>query len=184
MQKWFDAYLTWLLESPEGRAESKARNNHGSWYDVQTASFALFVDKKDLARKILGEFGTKRIAQQIEPDGRQPHELERTQSWNYSLFNLEALFAAASLGDNMELDLWNFETPDKRSIRKALDWLLPFAIGAKKWSYEQISSWQPEKLAPFLRRAAVRYHELSYEKAISKLSGGTGDERMQLLYPR
>ena len=184
LQKWFDAYLTWLLESPEGRAESKARNNHGSWYDVQTASFALFVDKKDLARKILGEFGTKRIAQQIEPDGRQPHELERTQSWNYSLFNLKALFAAASLGDNMELDLWNFETPDKRSIRKALDWLLPFAIGAKKWSYEQISSWQPEKLAPFLRRAAVRYHELSYEKAISKLSGGTGDERMQLLYPR
>lgn len=84
----------------------------------------------------------------------------------------------------MELDLWNFETPDKRSIRKALDWLLPFAIGAKKWSYEQISSWQPEKLAPFLRRAAVRYNELSYEKAISKLSGGTGDERMQLLYPR
>jgi hypothetical protein len=65
-----------------------------------------------------------------------------------------------------------------------LDWLLPFAIGAKKWSYEQISSWQPEKLAPFLRRAAVRYNELSYEKAISKLSGGTGDERMQLLYPR
>jgi hypothetical protein len=184
LQKWFDAYLTWLLESPEGRAESKARNNHGSWYDVQTASFALFVDKKDLARKILGEFGTKRIAQQIEPDGRQPHELERTQSWNYSLFNLEALFAAASLGNNMELDLWNFETPDKRSIRKALDWLLPFAIGAKKWSYEQISSWQAEKLAPFLRRAAARYHELSYEKAISKLSGVTGDERMQLLYPR
>jgi len=184
LQKWFDTYLTWLLESPEGRAESKTRNNHGSWYDVQVASFALFVDRKDLARKILGEFGTKRIAKQIEPDGRQPRELERTQSWNYSLFNLEALFDAASLGHTMELDLWNFETPDKRSIRKALDWLLPFAIGEKKWSHEQISSWQPEKLAPFLRRAAVRYHELSYERAISKLSGVRADERMQLLYPK
>ena len=184
LEKWFDAYLTWLLESPEGRVESQARNNHGSWYDVQIASFALFVDKKDLARKILGEFGTKRIAEQIEPDGRQPRELERTQSWNYSLFNLEALFDAASLGNNIELDLWNFETPDKRSVRKALDWLLPFAIGAKKWSYEPISSWQPEKLAPFLRRAALRYHELSYERTISKLSGVTGGERMQLLYPK
>jgi len=184
LQKWFDAYLTWLLESPEGRTESKARNNHGSWYDVQIASFALFVDKKDLAKTILEEFPTKRIAQQIEPDGRQPRELERTQAWNYSLFNLEALFDAASLGNKIELDLWNFETPDKRGIRKALDWLLPFAIGAKKWSYKQISSWQPEKLAPFLRRAVVRYREPSYEKAISKLSGVTADERMQLLYPQ
>jgi hypothetical protein len=184
LQKWFDAYLTWLLESPEGRAESKARNNHGSWYDVQIASFALFVDKKDLAKTILSEFSTKRVAQQIEPDGRQRRELERTQAWNYSLFNLEALFDAASLGNKIELDLWNFETPDKRGIRKALDWLLPFAIGAKKWSYKQISSWQPEKLAPFLRRAAVRYRELSYETAINKLSGVTGDERMQLLYPK
>ena len=82
------------------------------------------------------------------------------------------------------MDLWNFETPDKRSIRRALDWLLPFAIGEKKWSYEQISSWQPEKFAPFLRRAAVRYHEPLYEKAISKLPGLRADERMQLLYPK
>jgi hypothetical protein len=184
LQKWFDAYLMWLLESAEGRAESKARNNHGSWYDVQIASFALFVDRKDLARKILEDFGTRRIAEQIEPDGRQPQELERTQSWNYSLFNLEALFDAASLGNNLDLDLWNFETPDKRSIRKALDWLLPFAIGEKKWNYEQISSWQPEKLAPFLRQAAVRYHELSYERAISKLPRVGADDRMQLLYPK
>ena len=184
LQKWFDAYLTWLLKSPEGQTESTARNNHGTWYDVQIASFALFADKKDLARKILAEFGAKRIAEQIEPDGRQPRELERTQSWNYSLFNLDALFDAASLGANVDLDLWNFETPDKRSIRKALDWLLPFATGEKKWSYGQISALKPENLAPFLRRAAVRYQEVSYERAISKLSGVKADDRMQLLYPK
>ena len=183
LQKWFDAYLTWLLESPNGLTESKAQNNHGTWYDVQVASFALFVDRKDVAKKIFGEFPTKRIIKQVEPDGRQLHELARTQAWSYSIFNLEALFDAASLGDKLGLDLWNFETSDKRSIRKALDWLLPFATGDKKWSYPQVSDRQPEKLAPFLRRAAVRYREPAYEKAISKLPRVTADQRMHLLYP-
>ena len=184
LQDWFNAYLVWLLESPEGRAEAKAQNNHGSWYDVQVASYALFTGKNELAKKVLNEFPTKRIAKQIEPDGRQPRELERTQAWNYSLFNLEALFDAAAIADKLGMDLWNYETQDKRGIRKALDWLLPFATGAKKWNYQQISAWQPEKLAPFLRRAALQYREMSYENALSKLPGVTADQRFNLLYPK
>jgi hypothetical protein len=184
LQDWFNAYLVWLLESPEGRAEAKAQNNHGSWYDVQIASYALFTGKNELAKKVLNEFPTKRITKQIEPDGRQPRELERTQAWNYSLFNLEALFDAASITDKLGMDLWHYETQDKRSIRKALDWLLPFATGAKKWSYQQISTWQPEKLAPLLRRAALQYREMAYENALSKLPGVTADQRFNLLYPK
>jgi hypothetical protein len=183
LQDWFNAYLIWLLESPEGRAEAKAQNNHGSWYDVQVASYALFTGKNELAKKVLNEFPTKRIAKQVEPDGRQPRELERTQAWNYSLFNLEALFDAASIADKLGMDLWNYETQDRRGIRKALDWLLPFATGARKWSYQQISAWQPEKLAPFLRRAALQYREMSYENALSILPGVTADQRFNLLYP-
>jgi hypothetical protein len=183
LERWFDAYLTWLLQSPQGLAESQAQNNHGSWYDVQIASFSFFVNKKDVAKKILGEFPTKRIDKQIEPDGRQPRELERTQAWSYSLFNLEALFNAASLGDYLGIDLWNYEARNKRTIRKALDWLLPYAIGGKKWSYKEIAVWQPERLAPLLRRAALRYREASYLEAIDKLSGVSANHRSRLLYP-
>ena len=184
LQDWFNEYLVWLLESPEGRAEAKAQNNHGSWYDVQVASYALFTGKNEFAKKVLNEFPTKRITKQIEPDGRQPSELERTQAWNYSLFNLEVLFNAASIADKLEIDLWDYETQDKRSIRTALDWLLPFATGAKKWSYQQISTWQPEKLAPLLRRAALQYREMAYENALSKLPGVTADQRFNLLYAK
>jgi Alginate lyase len=183
LQGWFNAYLDWLLESPEGRTEAKAQNNHGSWYDVQIASYALFIGNIDLARKILNGFSTERIAKQVEPDGRQPHELERTQAWSYSLFNLEALFDAASIADPFGIDLWSYKSRDKRGIRRALDWLLPFAIGEKKWSYQQVLGWQPEKLAPLLRRAALHYREMSYENALSKLSF-TADQRFQLLYPK
>jgi hypothetical protein len=184
LQDWFNAYLTWLLESPEGRAEAKTENNHGSWYDAQIASYALFIGKNELAGKVLNEFPMERIAKQIEPDGRQPRELERTQAWGYSLFNLEALFDMASIADKLGFDLWNYQTQDKRGIRKALDWLLPFAAGEKKWSYQQISVWQPQKLAPLLRRAALQYREMSYENALRKLPGVITDQRFNLLYPR
>ena len=184
LQKWFDTYLAWLRESPEGRAEAKAQNNHGTWYDVQIAAFALFVDKGDMAKKVLNEMAEKRIAKQIEPDGRQPRELERTLAWSYSLFNLEALFDGASMASRLGINLWSYESPDKRSMRKALDWLLPFAAGEKKWNYPQISGLQPGKFAPFLRRAALRYREPSYENALHKLSGVTPDQRLHLLYPK
>jgi hypothetical protein len=69
-------------------------------------------------------------------------------------------------------------------MRKALDWLLPFAVAEKKWSYQQISTWQPEKLAPFLRRAALQYREMSYENALSKLPAVIADQRFYLLYPK
>ena len=125
MQKWFDAYLAWLRQSPEGRAEAKAQNNHGTWYDVQIAAFAHFVGKSDIAKKVLSEMPNARIAKQIEPDGRQPREMERTQAWSYSLFNLEALFDGAALASKLGIDLWSYETPDKRGIRKAWIGLCP-----------------------------------------------------------
>jgi hypothetical protein len=183
LQDWFNAYLIWLLESPEGSAEATAKNNHGSWYDLQVLSYALFAGKNELAKKVLSELPTKRISKQIEPEGRQLRELERTQAWNYSLFNLKALFDIASIANKLGTDLWNYQTPDKRGIRKALDWLIPFATGEKKWSYEQIAGWQPEKLAPLLRRAALQYREMSYENALSKLAP-SADQRFNLLYPR
>jgi len=131
----------------------------------------------------LSEFSAKRVAKQIEPDGRQPHELERTQSWNYSIFNLEAFISAANIGEKLGIDLWKFESPDNRSIRKALDWLLPFVTGEKKWNYKQISVFEPTKLAPLLRQAALRLNEPAYEKTIYKLTKITGDERWLLLLP-
>jgi hypothetical protein len=183
LQSWFTAFLTWLLESTEGRAEAQAENNHGSWYDVQVASFALFTERKGLARGVLGESVRKQIARQINRDGSQPLELARTDPWCYSLFNLEALIQAAALGDHLAMDLWNFETADKRSLRKALDWLTAFPTGDRKWPLREQSGWQPERLAPLLQRAALRYREPSYLASLGRISGRSIDGRERLLYP-
>ena len=183
LRDWFGAYLDWLHESAEGKAEAKAPNNHGTWYDVQVASFATFTGREHAAREVLRQFPTKRIAQQVESDGRQPRELARTRAWQYSLFNLTGLFDAAALADKVGIDLWNYETADKRSIRKALECLIPFAAGEKIWPYKEISSVEPQKLAPLLRQAANAYREPRYEKVIAKLPKLSGDERWRLLYP-
>ncbi|HEX9454979.1 MAG TPA: alginate lyase family protein [Candidatus Binatia bacterium] len=183
LQNWFSAYLSWLLESSEGKAEAKAQNNHGTWYDVQSACFARFVGRDEIAKKIMAEFPVRRLAKQIEIDGRQPQELARTQSWSYAIFNLEAFFAAAAIADRVGVDLWHYEATDKRAIRKALDWLVPFATGEKKWNYPQITPFGAEKLAPLLRRAALVFHQPAYEKAISQLPKIGADERWRLHYP-
>src|SRR5713226_125374 len=61
LQDWFGKFLQWMLESKNGRDEAAAKNNHGTYYDVQVVSFALFVDKEDLARQVLQAARQKRI---------------------------------------------------------------------------------------------------------------------------
>jgi hypothetical protein len=83
---------------------------------------------------------------------------------------------------NLSIDLWS-RSDDQRSIRQALDWLVPFVTGERKWTYPQMLRFRPEKLAPLLRRAAIIYREPAYEKTLERLPR-VGSERWQLLYPK
>lgn len=96
--------------------------------------------KTESAKTRLETAKTKRITSQIEPDGSQPHELASTKSLGYSTMNLRGLMQLANLGKKAGVDLWNFETADGRSIRKALDFLLPVAAGEKTWEYQQLGN--------------------------------------------
>ncbi|HJP90364.1 MAG TPA: alginate lyase family protein [Pyrinomonadaceae bacterium] len=157
MEDWFAKFLQWMLENKNGRDEAAAKNNHGTFYDVQVVSFALFLGKNALAKSVLESAKTKRISAQIEPDGSQPLELARTKAWSYSVGNLDGLMTLARLGETLGVDLWNYQTADGRSIRKALDFLTPFALGEKKWSYQQLGDWPPQILFPLIRRASAHY---------------------------
>ena len=130
-------------------------------------SFALFTGQNDLARNILESAKQKRIARQIEPDGRQPLELERTKSWSYSVMNLDGLVTLAELGENAGVDLWSYRTADGRGIRTAIEFLDQYADGSKKWSYQQIEPLSPAGFYSIMRRAAGKYTDEKYRKMMS-----------------
>lgn len=147
---WLETYYRWLTTSANGRDEAKASNNHGTWYDAQTAHLALVLGREDDARKILTRGVTLRLASQIEPDGSQPRELERTKSLSYSMFNLEALFACARLGRRVGVDWWNFQTEDGRSLRQALAYVAPYLDPSKAWPKKDVEPADRTRLLPLL----------------------------------
>ncbi len=164
MVRWFTHYLHWLLTSRNGRAEQAAKNNHGTWYDVQAADEALFTSQPGLARRILVRARRRRIARQIAANGREPLETVRTQSFQYSMMNLRGLCELVRLGHFAGVDLWRYRSPQGAGIVTALDYLLPYALGGKRWPYHEITRWSPRGLRPMLW-AAVR-HDRSRSAAL------------------
>ena len=157
MTAWLQQYFNWLSTNKIAQAEGQARNNHGTFYDAQVAAIALFLGKTEVARGLLLRARENRIAGQIEPDGRQPRELARTLSFDYSLFNLRALVDLASIGQNAGVDFWHYQTADGRSILKALEFMAPYADPAKAWPYQQIRRPNLSELGVLLLRAAAEY---------------------------
>ncbi|MGH6632269.1 MAG: alginate lyase family protein, partial [Sphingopyxis sp.] len=128
---WFADYLTWLTTSPFGTTERDEKNNHGTCWLLQAASFAALLGRDDVLVDARTRLQTVIIPTQIEPDGRQPLELARTKPYAYSLFNLDVLAASAWLLGGGELIDW--KTPDGRSIGGAIAWMAPYIADKAKW---------------------------------------------------
>jgi hypothetical protein len=183
VEEWFAKFLSWMLESGHGRDEAAAKNNHGTFYDVQVASFALFLGKRELAKRVIEEARRKRIAVQVEPDGRQPLELARTRAWGYSVGNLDGLLTLAELGERVGVDLWHYRSRDGRGIRRALEYLYPFAAGERRWPHRQLGEWEPEMFFPLMRRAAARYDDGQFKKMMVRIPAADPASREALLRP-
>jgi hypothetical protein len=147
---------TWMRESPYGRDESNAKNNHGTYYDLQVAIYALSrrpaSDRETSPRRSARE--ADRCADRA--DGRQPLELARTRSFSYSVMNIDGLTQLATVGDRVGVDLWNYTRKGSTTpaVREALLYLAPYALGDTKWPHSR-SAAGIESLFPVLRRAAV-----------------------------
>jgi hypothetical protein len=183
LQQWFTQFVQWMQESNNGRDEAAAKNNHGTYYDLELAMFALFIGKNEIATNVLRAVPEKRIARQIEPDGRQPLELARTNAWGYSVGNLRGLISLAQLGDKYGVDLWQYQTPDGRSIRKALDCLVAFANGEREWLPGRSGEPSLQSLAIHLRLAAIKFPDAKYKELLSKLAPVDPADRANLLRP-
>ena len=153
LQTWFDQYQQWLDESPLGKHENRATNNHGSWFAAQRARYALFAGRDEIAKQIL-EAAKKRISDQFDADGNQAAELERTLSLRYCLFNLTALSRLARVGDRLGENLWEFTPEHGCGMKKGLQVLLPYFVEQSKWPHPQIKEFA---LSPSFRLTLCMY---------------------------
>jgi hypothetical protein len=170
MHKWMREFLDWAETSKNGKDEQAAKNNHGSWYDAQITHMALFVGDTNLARHVIESVKERRISVQIKPDGSQPLELAREDSFGYSRFNLQALFTLATLGEHVAVDLWNYKSEQGASLRTALDFLLPYVEQpGKEWPYERGQK-EARTLGFVTRQAAAVYRNERYRRAAQSLA--------------
>ncbi|MGR3311009.1 MAG: alginate lyase family protein [Candidatus Brocadiales bacterium] len=171
LAKWFRDLRDWILTSKFGKLELASRNNHGAWVDAQVVGFSLFIVEENIASEHLRNYTLKRFVDHFEPDGSQPNELRRTISKSYCEYNLNAWIELATYADHANVDLWHYETEDGRSIRKAIEWFIPYILDEKKWTHQQISAYQPGKMIPHMLRAAEAYRETRYKEVAEKLKG-------------
>lgn len=160
IQEWYKQFLNWMLTSKNGKDERAAKNNHGTWYNAQVVSYALFTGDAKLAHA-LAEEGRRRIDSQFTAEGKMPLELERTTALGYSIFNLVAWSKFAVLAAKAGTDLWHYTNAKGAGIRKAIDWLVPYAAGEKKWEYQQINPFSKNELYELMLYAA-RYYSKEY----------------------
>ena len=183
VKKWYAQYLDWMLTSKNGREEHAAKNNHGTWYYAQVIDFALFTGDKQKAKQ-LAEESKKRLDSQLTREGKQPLELERTNGLGYSTMNLRGWFTVSTLAEKTGVDLWNYKTSQTISLRTAFDWLIPYALGEKKWEYQQISKYNKDDIYPLLLQAADKYKDDRYLRYSNEMNKEDHDPITALLYGR
>ena len=165
VKEWFVLYTDWLINSPIGLEEQKAKNNHGTYYDVQVIDFALFTGNIPLAKKIINQISKARIDTQFTTEGAQPLEMERTRSWSYSAMNVLGWARLAALAEKAGVDIWHYESAQGKSLYKTLKWFAPYLIENKKWENTQITSVSNDELFAAYSLAADKYKD-DYFKTI------------------
>ncbi|MEO7309261.1 MAG: alginate lyase family protein [Chitinophagaceae bacterium] len=167
-KNWLQDYAGCLQTSKLGKLEAGASNNHGTTYDAQLSNILIYLGEIPELMKLLEQVKIKRIATQIEPDGKQSEELSRTRAFSYSILNLNGLTQLAILGKKYGVDIWGFETADGRSIKKACDFLIPYLN--KSWDYDQIAAMDAsrEKLVAMLKKVGREFGEEKYEVIAEK----------------
>ena len=134
---WYHDYLDWLLNSSNGFDESNAHNNHGTFYSAQVVAYALYTNQPEIARRELKVTRIRRIAGQIDRDGKLVAELERTRPSGYMNFALEAFGYLGRYGELLGEPIWEAGA-DAHSIRQGYRFVARYVHG-EPWPYPEIN---------------------------------------------
>ena len=180
LKQWFREFNDWLVSSPFGIAESKGKNNHGSWYAAQVATYGLYTGDTARAEAALKNAHLC-FDGQISPEGAFIFEQNRNRGLSYSVYSLFSLVILANCAKYLGMDLWHYECPNKPgspALMVAFLHMLPYVTGEQPWPKEEIGSLQgiQGQAVPLFRQAAQEYNSPEMARAtemmIKKLGWG------------
>jgi len=171
VKKWFAEYTDWLMTSKPGVQEKLTKNNHSTCWAMQVASFAKLCDNQAVLDSMRIRYKTVLLPNQMATDGSFPLEMSRTKPYGYSIFNLDAMTMLCQILSTPQDNLWDFETPDGKSIKKGIAYLYPFIADKNKWTLKpDVMYWDNWPVAqPFLLFGANVFHENEWFSTWKKL---------------
>jgi hypothetical protein len=184
VKKWFSDYLTWLTTSKNGTDEMKAENNHGTCWVEQVAAFASLVGDEEKLAMCRQRFKEVLLPMQMSQDGSFPRELRRTKPYGYSIFNADAMATICWICSTPQDNLWNFQSTDGRSIRKAIEYIAPFIADKSQWPFNHdVMFWEQWPVrSPVLLFGGLAYREPAWLDTWKKLEANpTNDEVLRNL---
>jgi hypothetical protein len=181
MQAWIGSFLDWMQSHPIGIDERNARNNHGIWYEAQRLGYAQFIGDKSLAASVLRD-AQARLNKEQTSDGSFPLELARTTSMGYSVFVMHAFSVIAELSRRSGDDFWSYTGPAGASMRRGMDFLIPYLSGKSSWKHEQIKPFQPETAFGLLWASSHRLDCKDCLNVLEKETNGTFAKSPVILY--
>ena len=157
LRAWFDDFADWMRTSELGQRESQTSNNHSIAYDTTLYAIAQFTRSKGEQKKLVSQFYERRLAKQIDDEGKMKEELKRTKALSYSVYNLTHIIDLMALmkADGRELDIEGL-----KRIQKSVHFLDNTTLSRSNFPYQEVGNWdsamksfnvQKRRLQDFMR---------------------------------
>lgn len=147
---WLEGYMVWLETSEQGVGEASSENNHGSFFDLQTAAIHAYLGNiAELNATLMRAHS--RVLIHIDDRGWQAEEMTRPLSQHYVAFNLQGLFSLFRLARNMGHATGAVTTSVRQRLRTGLQWFLRHDMA--QWPYLQIKPFDADRLWPLVSAA-------------------------------
>lgn len=137
MKDWFSEYLNWITTHPYGIDERDHGNNHSVCWAMQAAVFAQLIGNQEVLDYCKEMYKTVLLPAQMATDGSFPLELKRTKPYGYSLFTLDAMATLCQVYADDSENLFNYQTPDGKSLAQGISFLYPYMANKDSWPYQK-----------------------------------------------
>jgi hypothetical protein len=180
VKKWFADYLTWMTTHQYGKDEMNAENNHGTCWAMQVAAFASFTGDEEQLELCRKRYKEVLLPNQMADDGSFPRELRRTKPYGYSLFNADAMTTVCWILSSPANNLWDFATPDGKTMRRGVAYIYPFIKDKSTWPLKpdvMYHEFWPVR-SPVLLFGGLAYREPKYLETWKTLEANPTNEEV------